>query len=78
MTPSMSGLLFTGVILLIILLIFAKNYSQFIKLNYYRQICLLSLVSLVIGIHSILHLGAESVYGFNPYNLFNLITNASF
>ena len=70
MAPSMNGLLFTGLILLIIFIIFAKNYSQFIKLNYYQQISLLSLVSLAIGIHSVLHLGAESVYGFNPYNWF--------
>lgn len=70
MAPSMNGLLFSGLILLIILIIFSKNYSKFIKLNYYKQISLLSLVSLAFGIHSILHLGAESVYGFNPYNWF--------
>ena len=69
MAPSMNGLLLTGLILLIILIIFAKNYDQFLKLNYYQQIALLSLLSLAIGIHSILHLGAETVYGFNPYKL---------
>ena len=71
MAPSMNGLLFTGILLLIIVIIFAKNYSQFIKLNYYQQIALLSLLSLAIGVHSLLHLGAETVYGFNPYKLFN-------
>ena len=71
MAPSMNGLLFTGVILLIILIIFAKNYGQFLRLNYYQQIALLSLLSLAIGIHSMLHLGAETVYGFNPYKWFN-------
>ena len=70
MAPSMNGLLLTGVILLIIFIIFAKNYSQFIKLNYHQQIAILSLLSLAIGIHSILHLGAETVYGFNPYKWF--------
>ena len=69
MAPSMNGLLLTGLILLIILIIFAKNYGQFLKLNYYQQIALLSLLSLAIGVHSILHLGAETVYGFNPYKL---------
>ena len=69
MAPSMNGLLLTGLILLIILIIFAKNYEQFLKLNYYQQIALLSLLSLAIGVHSILHLGAETVYGFNPYKL---------
>ena len=70
MAPSMNGLLFTGILLLIVI-IFAKNYDQFLKLNYYQQIALLSLLTLAIGIHSILHLGAETVYGFNPYKLFN-------
>ena len=70
MAPSMNGLIFTGILLLIIVIIFAKNYSQFLKLNYYQQIALLSLLTLAIGIHSILHLGAETVYGFNPYKWF--------
>lgn len=70
MAPSMNGLLLTGLLLLIILIIFAKNYDQFLKLNYYQQIALLTLLSLAIGVHSILHLGAETVYGFNPYKLF--------
>ena len=71
--PSMNGLLFTGIILLIIIIIFAKNYGQFLKLNYYQQIALLSLLTLAIGVHSILHLGAETVYGFNPYKWFTNI-----
>ena len=70
MAPSMNGLLFTGLLLLIIVIIFAKNYSQFLKLNYYQQIALLSLLSLAIGVHSMLHLGAEVFYGFNPYKWF--------
>lgn len=70
MAPSMNGLVLTGVLLLIIFIIFAKNYGQFLKLNYYQQIALLSLLSLAIGIHSILHLGAEVFYGFNPYKWF--------
>jgi hypothetical protein len=67
MAPSMNGLILTGFLLLIIVIIFAKNYNQFLKLNYYQQIALLSLLSLAIGIHSMLHLGAEVFYGFNPY-----------
>ncbi len=70
MAPSMNGLILTGVLLLIIFIIFAKNYGQFLKLNYYQQIALLSLLSLAIGIHSMLHLGAEVFYGFNPYKWF--------
>lgn len=70
MAPSMNGLILTGFLFLIIVIIFAKNYSKFLKLNYYQQITLLSLLSLAIGIHSILHLGGEVFYGFNPYKWF--------
>ena len=66
--PSMNGLFFTGFLLLLIVIIFAQNYKQFIKLNFYQKISLLSLLILAIGVHSLIHLGAESVYGFNPYN----------
>lgn len=70
LAPSMNGLLFTGLLLLSILIIFVKNYGQFLKLNYYQQIALLSLLTLAIGIHSLLHLGSEVFYGFNPYKWF--------
>lgn len=70
MAPSMNGLILTGFLMLIIIIIFAKNYSQFLKLNYYQKLTLLSLLSLTIGIHSMLHLGAEIFYGFNPYKWF--------
>ena len=74
MAPSMNGLIITGFLMLIIFIIFVKNYSQFLKLNYYQKIILLSLFSLVIGIHSMLHLGAEIFYGLNPYNWFYMFT----
>jgi hypothetical protein len=69
MTPSMNGLILTGFLILIMVIIFVKNYSQFGKLNYYQQITILSLLTLAIGIHSILHLGGEIFYGVNPYKL---------
>ena len=69
MNPSMTGLILTGFLILIIVIIFAKNYTQFSKLNYYQQITFLSLLTLAIGIHSVLHLGAEIFYGVNPYKL---------
>ena len=68
--PSLNSLFFTGIILLIIFIIFVRNYSQFTKLNYYQQIALLSLITLAIGIHGLIHLGTEAVYGFNPYKWF--------
>ena len=66
--PSMNGLFFTGFLLLLIVIIFAQNYKQFIRLNFYQKITLLSFLTLAIGVHSLIHLGVETVYGFNPYN----------
>jgi len=70
--PSMSALLLTGVLLLSILIIFLFNFNRFFKLNYYQKIIILSLITLAIGIHGVIHLGVESVYGFNPYKWFNI------
>lgn len=68
--PSMSALLLTGLLLLSILIIFLFNFNRFSKLNYYQKIIILSLITLAIGIHGVIHLGVESVYGFNPYKWF--------
>ena len=68
--PSMNGLILTGLFMLIIFMIFIKNYSKFLKLNLYQQIVIFCLLILVIGVHSILNLGAEIAYGFNPYKWF--------
>ena len=67
----MNGLILTGLFMLVIFIIFIKNYSKFLKLNLYQQIVIFCLLILVIGVHSILHLGAEIAYGFNPYNWYN-------
>jgi len=70
--PSMTALLFTGLLLLYIFVIFLFNFQRFFKLNYYQKIIILSLITLAIGIHGLIHLGTEFVYGFNPYNWFNI------
>jgi len=36
-------------------------------LEYYKKIVLLGVLSVVIGVHGLLHLGAELGYGVNPY-----------
>lgn len=67
MAPSMNGLIVTGILMLVMVILFATNYRSFLKLNFYQQLTLLSLISVAIGLHSILHLGGEVFYGFNPY-----------
>jgi len=65
--PSINALFFTGILLLCIFVLFFRHFHQFMKLNYYQKIAILSLFVLAVGVHGLLHLGAEYVYGFNPY-----------
>ena len=65
--PSLNSLFVTGFLLLFILIVFITNYKQFTRLDYYRKITILSLITIAIGIHGIVHLGVEINYGFNPY-----------
>jgi glucan phosphoethanolaminetransferase (alkaline phosphatase superfamily) len=67
LSPSMSALFLTGVLFFIIFLLVVVNYKQLMGLEYYKKITLLALVSISIGIHGLLHFGAEMGYGFNPY-----------
>ena len=64
--PSFFSLLLTGVIWLVLVVIFVKNYSFFKNSRPDKLIEQISLIGLVIGVHGLLHLGMESVYGFNP------------
>jgi len=65
--PSFNSLFLTGFLLLFIFIIFVSNYKQFIQLDYYKKLNILSLFTIAIGIHGLLHLGMEQNYGFNPY-----------
>ena len=65
--PSLNSLFVTGLLLLFILFIFISNYKQFMRFDFYRKITILSLLVIAIGVHGLVHLGLETVYGFNPY-----------
>jgi len=68
--PSLSSLFFTGIFILFIFIIFIKNFNKFLKLPYYYKLIILSIISIAIGIHGLIHLGVETSYGFNPYKWF--------
>lgn len=68
--PSLNSLFVTGFILLSILFIFISNYKQFVNLDFYRKLSLLSLISVAVATHGLIHLGVENTYGFNPYRWF--------
>jgi hypothetical protein len=66
--PSLNALFVTGLILLSIIILMVKNYSSFMRLNYYQKIILLSSLSIAFATHGLVHLGVEQRYNFNPYN----------
>ena len=65
--PSLNSLFVTGFLIFIILVLFIIHYKQFNRLEYYRKITILSLLTIAFGIHGLIHLGVEMNYGFNPY-----------
>jgi hypothetical protein len=70
--PSFFSLVFTGILVLSIFVLFLTNLKSIMNLNYYQKIKLLSLVTIAIGIHGIIHLGVENIYGFNPLKVLNV------
>ena len=68
--PSLNSLFVTGFLILFILVIFITNYKQFMNLDHYRKITILSLIAIAFGVHGLIHLGVEREYGFNPYRWF--------
>ena len=47
----------------------ANNAYKNVRKRKYKLIMFVSLVGIVVGVHSLLHLGLESVYNFNPIEL---------
>jgi hypothetical protein len=65
--PSLNSLFVTGFLILTILYIFVTNFQQFKRLDSYHKLTILSLITIAVGAHGLIHLGVESAYGFNPY-----------
>ena len=68
--PSLNSLVFTGIFILFIFIIFIKNFKKILKLPYYNKLSLLSMLTVAVGMHGLIHLGVETNYGFNPYKWF--------
>ncbi len=65
--PSFNSLVFTGLAILLAAIVFFKHHKSFLNMDHYKQIKLLFMFTIAIGIHGLLHLGLEYVYHFNPY-----------
>lgn len=68
LAPSLHSLFITGISILCIFIIFITNFSKIMKSSYETKLKILSLMTIAIGIHGLIHLGVEREYGFNPYN----------
>lgn len=64
--PSFYGHVMQGLLLLFIAFYILQHLSLIKKLDTFKKILLLLLLAIVIGIHSLSHLGLEYVYNFNP------------
>ena len=64
--PSFYAHIINGLLLFFIIILLYINFSKIIKLDLYKQINLLLLLSLTIGIHGLSHLGLEKGYDYNP------------
>lgn len=68
--PSFYALAITGIISLVLALLFVNNFKLIKNLPIDKLILVVSLVGMVIGIHGLLHLGMEAVYNYNPIDMF--------
>jgi hypothetical protein len=65
--PSEISLLLIAIFIIIIYLLFISNLEYFNKFKYYQKIIILSILTLIINIHGINHLG----YDLYPYKWTN-------
>jgi hypothetical protein len=65
--PSFVALFLTGLLVMIITILFIFNIKQFFKETYLKKITFLCLLSSALGMHGMLHLGVEKQYNLNPY-----------
>lgn len=68
--PSLYAHILNGIFLFISAIILYKNFSNIKRSDSYKLLTLTLLMSIAIGIHGLSHLGLESVYGYNPLNIY--------
>ena len=66
MYPSLIAHIVGAIILLFAIILLILKYNKIISRNPYDIVILLILISGVITLHGLSHLGLEYVYGYNP------------
>jgi hypothetical protein len=67
--PSFIAHIISGILLLVAFIILYKNYSIIKNLDKYRLITIVLVFSIAIGVHSLSHLGMETIYGYYPITI---------
>lgn len=67
--PSFYAHIINGLLLLVTFVLIYKNYSYIIKLEPYKLITLVALLSITAGVHGLSHLGLEKGYGYYPLQI---------
>lgn len=66
LVPSFYAHTLNGFFLLVALFLAVIYFSKIIRMDPYRGVTLILLLSIAIGVHGISHIGMESVYGYTP------------
>lgn len=69
MYPSVLADIFSGALMFLALYLIYMSFGKLRALDAYRMIVLVLLLSIVVGVHGISHLGLERAYGYSPLNI---------
>jgi len=65
-TPSFYSLGLTGLLNLVVLILVIYHRGVLGSLSVYQTLCLIIFLNISLGVHGLLHMGSEAIYGFNP------------
>ncbi len=68
--PSILAHFTNGFFLFLSVLLLYYNFSKIKKMDPYKLIMLILLISIAVGVHGLSHLGLEVYYGYNPIKSF--------
>jgi hypothetical protein len=66
LAPSFYAHVINGLLILFLAFYLLQHFNFIKNLDTFKKILILLLLAIVIGIHSLSHLGLEYVYNFNP------------
>jgi len=64
--PSIYSLGLTGLLNLVVLILVIYHREALGSLSIYQTLCLILFMNISFGVHGLLHMGSEAIYGFNP------------